>query len=285
MLFANSAVVSLGKQVIDQVCEYFEQIDLRKPGSYSGSVQGLVELKNITVIDSIIPQYASAQNRPDSDSIRTVLSNISLQAGPGEITALIGSVGAGQSEVIKVLLGKYQPESGDCLIDSTRRADWCGEAIQKHIVVAGESVSLPQVTILDLISRFAAVDNTQALEAAQLTGLNQRLIELNIAYNFFLDDQARGTAIGLQLEGSITLTAAVVSEAKIIPMENPETYCNAIMLNKIQLTLQSLKQQNRTVILTTHSKQLIKLAQRSYLYDSGNAIAPPISIASNQRVA
>jgi ABC-type protease/lipase transport system fused ATPase/permease subunit len=273
MLFANSTIISLGKQVVREVCQYFDQISLRNTGDYSGSVKGLIELNNISVMDSLTPQYGKA------------LSKISLRAIPGEITALIGTVGAGQSEVIKLLLGELQPQSGDCLIDGTRRADWCTESLQNNIAVVGESVSLPEGSVLELISRFAAVDKTQAIQAAQITGLNQRLIELDIAYDFFLDHQARSTAIGLQLERLITLTAAVASEAKIVLMENPETYCNAIMLNQLTQSLQLLKEQKRTVLLTTNSRQLIKLAQRSYLFDNGAVVPPPGSFASPQRVA
>lgn len=111
MLFANSTVVSLGRQVVNEVCQYFYQISLRKTGSYSATVQGLIELNNISVIDLVNPQYGTA------------LTKINLRASPGEITALIGSVGAGQDEVIKLLLGEQQPKTGDCLIDGTRRAD------------------------------------------------------------------------------------------------------------------------------------------------------------------
>jgi ABC-type protease/lipase transport system fused ATPase/permease subunit len=216
---------------------------------------------------------------------KTALTDISLRASPGEITALIGSVGAGHNEVLKIILGESTPESGDCLIDGTRRADWCTENIQSQIAVAGESVSLPEGSIIELISCFGAVDKTQAISAAQKTGLNQRLIELEIAYEFKLDNRTRNTAIGLQLERLITLTAAVASEAKIILLENPENFCNATMLNQLQQTVQSLKEENRTVVLTTQSKQLIKLAQCSYLFDAGNIVPPPRSVSSPQRVA
>jgi len=273
MLFANSTAVSLGKQVVLEVCQYFEQLSMRNQGHYSGPVQGFIALNNISVVDSINPHCGK------------VLSKISLRANPGEITALIGTVGAGHNEVIKLLLGERQPESGDCLIDGTRRSDWCPETLQNYIAIAGEPVSLPEGTVLELISRFAAVDSTQAIAAAQTTGLNQRLIELNIAYDFFLDNQARSTAIGLQLERLITLTAAVASEAKIILLDNPEAYCNATMIDQLQQTLQLLKEQKRTVILTTNSRQLIKQAQSSYLFDNGNVVPPPGSYSSPKRVA
>ena len=279
MLFANSAVVSLGRQVVLDVCEYFDQLSLRTPGSYSGSVQGRIELQNISVKDPINPGHKSS-------STVTALANISLRANPGEITALTGSVGAGQNEVIKVLLGEQQLLSGNCLIDGTRRADWCPESLQNHMAIAGESVSLPEGTIVELITGFGAVDKSQAIEAGQITALNQRLIELNIAYDFRFDHQvAQSTAIGRQLERLITLTAAVASKAQIILLENPETLCNSTMLNQLQQTLLLLKEQNRTVILTTHSRQLIKLAQRSYLFENGTVVPAPQRFANAQRVA
>ena len=146
-------------------------------------------------------------------------------------------------------------------------------------------MQLPEATILQLVSRFGAVDETQAIKAAQITGLNQRLLELNIAYDFMLTHKASSTAIGIQLERLISLTALVASEAKIILLENPESYCNAFTLNQLQHTLQFLQQQNRCVILTTNSKQLIKLAQRTYLFDNGTVVPPPRSLLSTQRVA
>jgi ATP-binding cassette subfamily C exporter for protease/lipase len=273
MLFANSAVVSLGKQVVVEVCDYFDQLSQRKSGGYCGPIQGVIELKNASVDDPLNPQH------------RSLLSNISLRARPGEITALIGAVGAGQTDVIKVLLGEQHLKSGDCLVDGKRRGDWSAQRLQADIAVAGESVHLPEATILQLVSRFDAIDETQVIKAAQITGLNQRLLELNIAYDYTLNDKARSTAIGIQLERLITLTAAVACEAKIVLLENPESYCNLFTLDQLEHTLQLLQQQNRCVILTTNSKQLIKLAQRTYLFENGAVVPPPRSLVSTQRVA
>jgi ABC-type phosphate transport system ATPase subunit len=68
-------------------------------------------------------------------------------------------------------------------------------------------------------------------------------------------------------------------------LENPESYCNLFTLDQLEHTLQLLQQQNRCVILTTNSKQLIKLAQRTYLFENGAVVPPPRSLVSTQRVA
>jgi serralysin len=225
-----------------------------------------------------------------NDTLLGSSGNDQLDGGTGDDSLYGGSkndklIGRSGNDYLEGGSGNDNLIGGDCLIDGTRRADWCTESLQNNIAVVGESVSLQEGSVLELISRFAAVDKTQAIQAAQITGLNQRLIELDIAYDFFLGHQARSTAIGLQLERLITLTAAVASEAKIVLMENPETYCNAIMLNQLTQSLQLLKEQKRTVLLTTNSRQLIKLAQRSYLFDNGAVVPPPGSFASPQRVA
>jgi ABC-type phosphate transport system ATPase subunit len=77
----------------------------------------------------------------------------------------------------------------------------------------------------------------------------------------------------------------VAGDAKIVLLENPESYCNGFTLNQLHCTLQLLQQQNRCVILTTNSKQLIKLAQRTYVFENGTVVPPPRSLASTQRVA
>lgn len=45
------------------------------------------------------------------------LDGVTLDAKPGSVTALVGENGAGKSTLIKCLVGVYQPDAGDILID------------------------------------------------------------------------------------------------------------------------------------------------------------------------
>jgi ABC-2 type transport system ATP-binding protein len=48
---------------------------------------------------------------------RTVLSDVSLEALPGRVTAFLGPNGAGKSSALRVLLGLDRPDAGTALID------------------------------------------------------------------------------------------------------------------------------------------------------------------------
>jgi ABC-type sugar transport system ATPase subunit len=49
------------------------------------------------------------------------LDDVSFTAKGGQVVALVGENGAGKSTLLKVLGGDYQPDSGEYLIDGTRR--------------------------------------------------------------------------------------------------------------------------------------------------------------------
>src|SRR3954471_21771760 len=45
------------------------------------------------------------------------LDNVSLEAGKGEVVALVGEDGAGKSTLMKILGGLYQPDAGELRVD------------------------------------------------------------------------------------------------------------------------------------------------------------------------
>ena len=58
-----------------------------------------------------------AADAAESGSPRPVLRGVSLHLNPGERVALVGENGAGKSTLAKLLLGLYQPTSGDITVD------------------------------------------------------------------------------------------------------------------------------------------------------------------------
>ena len=61
-----------------------------------------------------------AADAPESGSPRPVLRGVSLRLDPGERVALVGENGAGKSTLAKLLLGLYQPTSGEITVDGVR---------------------------------------------------------------------------------------------------------------------------------------------------------------------
>jgi len=73
----------------------------------------------------------------------TVLRDVSLRVGQGEIVALLGSNGAGKSTLLKTVVGLLHPSKGQILVDGANVASTATESIaQKGVVLCPEGRQL-----------------------------------------------------------------------------------------------------------------------------------------------
>ena len=73
----------------------------------------------------------------------TVLRDVSLRVGQGEIVALLGSNGAGKSTLLKTVVGLLHPSKGQILVDGANVASTATERIaEKGVVLCPEGRQL-----------------------------------------------------------------------------------------------------------------------------------------------
>ena len=83
------------------------------------SVRGQIEFRNVTF------HYEGAE--------APAISNISFTAGPGEVTAIIGSTGSGKSTILNLIPRFYDAVSGSVLVDGVDVRRWSLEALRHKI--------------------------------------------------------------------------------------------------------------------------------------------------------
>jgi len=81
--------------------------------------RGQVEFRNVTF------HYTGAE--------APAISNVSFAAGPGEVTAIIGSTGAGKSTVLNLIPRFYDAVSGQVLVDGIDVRKWSLETLRHKI--------------------------------------------------------------------------------------------------------------------------------------------------------
>lgn len=126
--------------------------------SFTG--KGFIEFKNVTFT------YYGAEV--------PALQNISFTARPGEVTAIIGSTGAGKSTLINLIPRFYDVDSGSILIDGIDVREISQENLRAKISLAPQKAVLFSGTITDNI-KFGNDQATEeeirhAAEVAQATG-------------------------------------------------------------------------------------------------------------------
>ncbi|MGI6620226.1 MAG: ABC transporter ATP-binding protein [Bacillota bacterium] len=131
------------------------------------AIRGLVEFRNATF------SYPGAE--------QPALSDISLVARPGEVTAIIGGTGSGKSSLINLIPRYFDPDHGSILIDGTDIRDIPREVLRQHIGLVPQQSVLFSGTVADNI-RYGKQDATDdevrwAAEVAQALEFVNRLPE------------------------------------------------------------------------------------------------------------
>ncbi|GER69553.1 multidrug ABC transporter ATP-binding protein [Weizmannia acidilactici] len=110
-------------------------------------------LSRTIVFDNVAFRYENAE--------QPVLSNISFQAGPGEVTAIIGGTGSGKSTLLNLIPRFYDVTKGRILIDGTDIREMKQEDLRKKIGFVPQKAVLFSGTIAENI-RYG---NQQATDA------------------------------------------------------------------------------------------------------------------------
>jgi len=113
---------------------------------------GLIEFKNVNF------------RFPGAD--KNALSNISFIAKPNETTAIIGSTGSGKSTISKLLVGIYDINSGEILIDNKNIENYTKYNIRKSISYVAQKALLFSGTILDTVTFANENANDEEIENA-----------------------------------------------------------------------------------------------------------------------
>jgi ATP-binding cassette, subfamily B, multidrug efflux pump len=122
---------------INEVLETIPEITDREETKNSFTGKGYVEFKDVTF------SYHGAEE--------PAIRNISFSAKPGEVTAIIGSTGAGKSTLINLIPRFYDVDSGNVLVDGVDVRDITQEELRSKIGFVPQKAILFSGTIAENI--------------------------------------------------------------------------------------------------------------------------------------
>ncbi|MGA0568455.1 ATP-binding cassette domain-containing protein [Rathayibacter sp. KR2-224] len=115
------------------------------------------------------------------------LRDVTLEAQPGQVTAIVGGDGAGKSTLLRALAGRVQADAGDIrTVDRTRfgyqpatSGVWPTLTVQENLEFVGRSYGMPAARIrsrsAELLERAGLADADRRLGNALSGGMRQKL--------------------------------------------------------------------------------------------------------------
>ena len=198
------------------------------------------------------------------------LKNVSFVIHPKENVAIIGRIGSGKSTIEKLILGLYEPDSGQILIDGIDIAQIDPADLRKNIGYVSQDVMLFRGTVKDNITfRASHATDYAMMRAAQISGAHEFITKHPKGYEMPVGERGQGLSGGQRQ--SIGVARAFLLDAPIILMDEPSNAMDQVTETKLLDNLQNALK-DKTAIIVTQKMTLLKIVQRVIVMNEGRVI-------------
>jgi len=245
------------KATIDRMMDLEQEVQDDEVPLKRETLSGAIELRDVTFI---YPgnQYAS-------------LINVSLTIQPGEKVGIIGRSGSGKSSLAKLLVGFYQPNSGNVLIDGIDARQIDVHDLRHNIGYAPQDIHLFSGTLRDnLVYGASYVDDETMLRVATLTGVHEFARRHPSGYNMQVGE--RGMSLSGGQRQAVALARALLLDPPVLLMDEPTSSMDNTSEDLIKKALVPVIA-NKTLLMVTHRASLLTLVDRLIIVDNGKIIA------------
>ena len=198
------------------------------------------------------------------------VKGISLQVQAGDVVTLIGGNGAGKTTTLRTLSGLLRPVTGQVLFEGERidRVP-AHEIVRRGIAHSPEGRRIfPRMTIEENLELGAY---SRRGKTAEIRDTIDRVYAL-----FPMLGERRGQPAGTLSGGEQQMLAvgrALMSQPRLIMLDEPSMGLSPIMMQKIFSTLVELKGQGTTILLVEQNAQAaLSLADRGYVIETGRIV-------------
>lgn len=200
-----------------------------------------------------------------------ILSQIGFELSPGDGLGVIGNSAAGKSTLARLLVGAWEPDSGEIRLDGATRAQWDPEVLGRAIGYLPQQVELLPGTIRDNITRFdPAARDEDMFAAARLAGMHETILALPEGY------ATRVGMPGQPLSGGqiqrIGLVRALFGRPRIVVLDEPNSNLDAQGEAALSTAIRTLRADGATVILMTHRTSALAEVNKLMLLANGTAL-------------
>lgn len=195
---------------------------------------------------------------------RKILDEVSFEIKPGEFVSIVGDSGSGKSTIINLLLGEERPSFGHITVDGTYIETLKNNALQsyrQHVgAVFQDCKLLPKKTVYENVSFALEVRNYKAHEVIELTDAALKLIGIE-----HLKDNLPHQISGGEAQ-RVALARAIVYKPKLLLADEPTGHLDKTSAQEVIKNLLKINMRGTTVILTTHNKPLVEMAEQKILH-------------------
>ena len=195
------------------------------------------------------------------------LKNVSFTINAKEHVAIIGRIGSGKSTIQKLLLGLYEPDSGQVLIDGIDINQIDPADLRKNMSYVSQDIMLFRGTVKDnIMYRATHAGETEMIRAAKISGTVEFIKKHPKGYEMPVGERGQGLSGGQRQ--SIGIARAFLLDSPIMLMDEPSNSMDQVTESRLLENLEK-SLENKTTILVTQKMILLKIVDRVIVMNEG----------------
>ena len=199
---------------------------------------------------------------------RPLLRQVSFQAVPGELVAVVGGSGAGKTTLARLLVGVLKPSAGVVRLDGADIRQYDPGVLGAAIGYLPQDVELFAGTVAENIARFTGAGSAAVIAAAQAAGAHEIILRFPQGYDTPVGEGGRLLSGGQRQR--VALARALFGEPSFVVLDEADASLDAEGEEALVGALQRLRARGATVVAVTQRRRLLTVADRVLVLREGS---------------
>ena len=200
----------------------------------------------------------------------TILADVTLEAQPGEVLALVGPSGAGKTTLVNLIPRFYDPTSGQIRVDGQDLRGLKVQSLREQIGIVPQETLLFGSSVREniLYGRLEASE-AEMIEAARSANAHEFILALPNGYDTLVGE--RGVKLSGGQRQRIAIARAILKNPRILLLDEATSSLDSESEGLVQEALDRLMK-GRTSIVIAHRLSTIQNANRIAVLEAGRLV-------------
>lgn len=197
---------------------------------------------------------------------KKAVDNLNICFNNGEVIALLGPNGAGKTTLMRLLVGFYQPDSGEILINHRNIVQDRIDALKSTAYVPEAGALYPEMTVFEYIRYMAE------LRGLSGQGFVDNLLSLVKELNIESVINQKCESLSKGFKRRVAIAGALIHRPKTVILDEPTEGLDPNQKQSVRAFVKNYGKKN-TVIVSTHIMEEVEaMADRVILINRGRLI-------------
>ena len=201
---------------------------------------------------------------------RRVVDGVSIEIEPGEIVGLLGPNGAGKTTCFRMTCGMVEPDRGQVFLSDQDVTKW---PMYRRAAEGGMGYLAQESSVFRKLTVQQNLIGMMQMLGMDRRTRKMRCDELLEQFDITHIRRSRAGSLSGGERRRLEIARCLVSEPKIILLDEPFTGIDPVTIDGIQVIVRQLRQNGISILITDHQvRETLEITDRSYVIRAGKVL-------------